>query len=281
MQLEDLGWTPRRSNELDRDAHPHRQPGRIARVDGARATAWTSAGERLVDLPSRFRRGHRCVVVGDWIAFDPLPDGSARAAAVLERHSSLGRRAAGRRVRHQLLAANVDVAFIVSSMDDDLRERRLERYLTVVYDGGVNPVILLTKAGLVSETTSFIRRARSVAPCIEVIAVDVLAGIGSDALQPYVQRGLTTVLLGSSGVGKSTLVNHLLGGTRMVTHAVRARDGRGQHTTTHRELLLLPSGGVVIDTPGLRELALWADPSALERTFSDVDALARGCRFGN
>ncbi len=210
-----------------------------------------------------------------------MPDGSARVAVMLERQSSLGRRAAGRQVRHQLLAANVDTAFIVSSMDDDLRERRLERYLTVVHDGGVTPVILLTKAGLTSDPEPFIERARSVAPGIDVHAVDVLAGIGVAALEPYLQRGKTIVLLGSSGVGKSTLVNHLMGGTRMATHAVRARDGRGQHTTTHRELLLLPRGGVVIDTPGLRELALWADPSALDRTFSDIDALARGCRFGD
>ena len=281
MQLEDLGWTPSRSNELDRDAHPHRQPGRIARIDGARATAWTTSGEQFVDLPSKLRRGQHSLVVGDWITIDPMPDGSARAAGVLERHTSLGRRAAGRQVRRQLLAANVDTAFIVSSMDDDLRERRLERYLTVVHDGGVTPVILLTKAGLVDDPEPFLRRARSVASDVAVHAIDVLAGIGVDVLETYVQPGATITLLGSSGVGKSTVVNHLMGRTTMATHAVRTRDGRGQHTTTYRELFLLPNGGIVIDTPGLRELALWTDASALDRTFPDVEALARDCRFGD
>lgn len=208
-------------------------------------------------------------------------DGSLRALHPLTRRTHLARRAAGRRLRRQLLAANVDLVFVLSSMDDDFSERRLERYLTVVHDGGARPVILLTKAGLASEPAAFIERARRVAPGVDVHGIDMVVGIGADAPAFYLAPGRTVVLVGSSGVGKSTLLNHLAGQPLMATHRVRASDGLGQHTTTHRELFVLPTGGIVIDTPGLRELSLWADAAALDRAFADVEALARRCRFGD
>lgn len=281
MNLDDLGWTPRLAEALHASSHSSLLPGRVMRVDGARATAWTPRGPVRIDLPARLRRGGDAPVAGDWVGVESLDDGSARATHTLPRRTHLARRAAGRRVRRQLLAANIDVVFILSSMDTDFSERRLERYLTVVHDGGARPVILLTKAGLAEDPARFVSRARAAAPGVDVHAIDVVSGVDPQRPRAYLGRGLTAVLVGSSGVGKSTLLNHLAGGERMVTHGVRASDGLGQHTTTHRELFVIPSGGVVIDTPGLRELSLWADAGSLDQAFGDVEALARGCRFGD
>lgn len=278
MNLEDLGWTPSWSEALAAD-FPSSQPGRIVRLDNSCATAQTASGERRIDLPGRLRRGEHSLVVGDWIAIELQGEGEGRAVGLLPRRTHVARKAAGRQVRRQLLAANVDLVFIVSSMDDDLSERRIERYLTVVHDGGARPVLLLTKAGLVDDPSLFVQRARRVAPGVDVHGIDVVAGLGTERPASYLARGRTAVLVGSSGVGKSTLLNHLVGDVRMATGDVAARDGLGQHTTTHRELFVLPHGGVVIDTPGLRELALWAEASALNQAFAEVEALARGCRF--
>ncbi|MEM9461964.1 MAG: ribosome small subunit-dependent GTPase A [Myxococcota bacterium] len=287
MNLDDLGWTPRLSEAFRASGHSHLDPerlgriGRIGRIDGARATAWTRAGPVRIGLPSRLYRGGQAPVVGDWVAIESLDDGSARAIRLLPRTTHLARRAAGRRVRRQWLAANIDVVFIVSSMDEDLSERRLERYLTVVYDGGARPVILLTKAGLVDDPGPYLDRARGVAPGVDVHAIDVVSGVDPERPRTYLTRGCTAVLVGSSGVGKSTLLNHLVGAETMATRHVRASDGLGQHTTTHRELFVLATGGVVIDTPGLRELSPWADTESLDEAFGEIDDLARGCRFGD
>lgn len=288
MQLQSLGWNPQLAAAFEAEApadphdlhHPPTVPGRVVRIDGARATVATALGERLAAVPSRLRHGEGELVVGDWVAVAD-PDGSASVQRGLPRRTVLARRAAGRRVRRQLLAANVDVVLVATSLDGDFSERRLERYLTVVHDGGATPVVLLTKAGLCDDPTPWLERARAVSPGVEVHAVDVIAGIGLDVPRRCLAPGRTAVLVGSSGVGKSTLLNHLLGRTRMATGQVRARDGRGQHTTSHRELFVLPDGGVVIDTPGLRALAPWAEAEALDQTFADVEALAARCRFGD
>ncbi|MCX4244122.1 ribosome small subunit-dependent GTPase A [Paraliomyxa miuraensis] len=279
MQLEILGWTPSLAAAFEAVASPSSIPARLVRIEGKRALASTAFGERFVDFPSRLRRGEGVAVVGDWVSLAAAD--SARVEHVLPRQTVLARRAAGRRVRRQLLAANVDVVFVVSSLDADFSERRLERYLTVVHDGGARPVILLTKAGPCDDPAPLLARARAVAPGVDVHAIDVLAGIGPNAPRAHLAPGRTAVLVGSSGVGKSTLLNHLMGQDLMLTGAVRQSDGLGQHTTSHRELFVLPQGGVVIDTPGLRELAPWADEDALEETFADVEALAAHCRFAN
>lgn len=285
MKLESLGWSPQLAEAWQAQAlppaTPHPIPGRLVRIDGRRATAATALGEHLAELPSRLRHADGMAVVGDWAGVVVEADGSARVECLLPRRTILARRAAGRGVRRQLLAANIDVVFVVMALDDDFSERRLERYLTVIHDGGARPVVLLTKAGLCDDAGPWVERARAVAPGVDVHAIDVLAGIEVDAPRRYLAPGVTAVLVGSSGVGKSTLLNDLLGEERMATGAVRARDGKGQHTTTHRELFVLPTGGVVIDTPGLRALAPWAEASALDQAFADVEALAAQCRFGD
>jgi ribosome biogenesis GTPase len=179
-----------------------------------------------------------------------------------------------------VLAANVDLALIVSALPRDLNARRLERYLTLAWESGATPLIVFTKADLVENVRAAVAKAYAIAIGAEVLAISARTNVGIDQLSARIAPGMTAVLLGSSGVGKSTLVNALLGAERQRTSPVRD-DGAGRHTTTHRELVELPNGGFLIDTPGLREVGLWAADAGIEQSFTDVEALAAGCRFAD
>jgi len=240
------------------------------------------AGVCLANLPARMRTGDARPVVGDWVVLQGDGEG-CRVEHILERRTCFVRRASGRRKERQLVAANVDVVFIVSALDRDFNPRRLERYLAAVGESGARPVVLLTKAALVDAETraTFVEQAEAVCPGVGVHAIDVLAELDADVPSRYRTPGSTTAVVGSSGVGKSTLVNAWIGEARQLTAGVRARDQRGQHTTTHRELFALPDGSWVIDTPGMRELGLWGTGESLEEAFPEIDELAQGCRFGD
>jgi len=221
------------------------------------------------------------VAVGDWVV---LSDGLIRS--VLPRRSALVRSAAGRTSDSQTLAANVDVVFVVSSLGPDLEPRRLERYLVTVWESGAAPEIVLTKSDRFDGAAldEMVSSVEAIALGVPVWVVSAVTGEGVSELRSRIGAGRTAVLVGSSGVGKSTLVNAWLGGEVMAVREVRADDDEGQHTTTHRELLQLPGGGVVIDTPGIRELQLWdagGGSGAFEETFADVEELAAACRFGD
>ena len=213
--------------------------------------------------------------VGDWVALRLQAAGHAAIESVLERRSALVRKASWREADEQVLAANVDTLFIVSDLDRDLNTRRLERYLALAYESGAQPVIVLTKLDLCDDPTAPILEAESVAFGIPVLPVSNLTGEGLERLGSVLEPAHTVALVGSSGVGKSTLLNRLAGEELLATAAVR-RDGRGRHTTRHRELVQLPGGALLIDTPGLRGLQLW--DGALDEAFSDLDTLAAGCR---
>jgi ribosome biogenesis GTPase / thiamine phosphate phosphatase len=221
-------------------------------------------------------------VTGDWVAVE-LKDGVAVIAAVLPRSTAFTRMAAGTAKDMQVVAANVDVALLAASLNADLNLRRLERYLATAYESGAEPVILLTKADACAEPEPLIESVRGVAAGAPVLAVSVRTGQGLAELSALLAPGKTAVLLGSSGVGKSTLVNALAGVEKMATREVREDDARGRHTTTHRELILLPSGALILDTPGMRELALWdaeaGVAAAFAETTAEIDLLAEGCRF--
>lgn len=270
------GWTPERQRALDeeRTRNPGLRPGRVARTEGAVATVWTEAGEGLFHLPPRLRPAEARPAVGDWVVVS-----QEAIHAVLPRKTCFVRRAAGRKLQRQVVAANVDVVFVVSSLDGDFSPRRLERYLTAVAGSGAEPVVLLTKAALVAAPERCVGEAQVAAPGLPVHAIDVLAGVEVEGPRAYLRPGITAALVGSSGVGKSTLLNDWLGEARQAVGEVRPRDRRGQHTTTHRELFVLPSGALVIDTPGMRELAPWTEPSAVDRVFPEISAVAGGCRF--
>jgi len=218
-------------------------------------------------------------VVGDWVAARVVEPGHAIVHEVLPRRTKFSRRAAGTREDEQLIAANIDTVFLVSGLDHDFSLRRIERYLTLAYESGARPVIVLNKADLHPDLGAVLAEVTAIAPGIAVAVTSALSTSGIASLQAHMRTAETVALLGSSGAGKSTLVNQLLGGDRQRTQDVRESDSRGRHTTTHRELVLLPGGGALIDNPGMREIQLWASAASLDETFSDISTFADECRF--
>ena len=263
-----LGWDDRVS-ALAADL-PHRLiPGRVARVDRGRATVLTAAGELRP-------RTSDPVAVGDWVGVAVDAD---RIDAVVPRWSAITRKAAGRENVAQVLAANLDVLLVVQALHQSVNLRRLERELVVAWDSGARPVVVLTKADLCAAPDAQLMAAQGVAPGVDVLAVSVVTGAGIAGLLEQVGAGRTFVVMGASGVGKSTLVNAIVGDDVLDTGGIRLTDGRGRHTTTAGQLVLVPSGAVLIDTPGLRELALWESDGGLAQVFADIDELAEHCRF--
>lgn len=218
-------------------------------------------------------------VTGDWVAARIVGPEQALVEAVLPRRTCLSRRAAGAREQEQPLAANVDVVFLVCGLDGDFNLRRLERYLALVAASGASPVVVLNKADLCAGLADRIVETASIARNAPVVAASTLDPRGIDALRRFLASGATIALLGSSGVGKSSIANRLLGEERFLTREVRMSDSRGRHTTIRRELTPLPGSGALIDTPGLRELQLWLNPESVDAVFDEITAIAGGCRY--
>jgi ribosome biogenesis GTPase len=234
-------------------------------------------GEKLFAIAPDLQGGAQRPVAGDWCACD----GDGQIRAVLPRRGLLERRAAGPVDEGQILASHVDLALILIPLEADLRLRRLDRYLALCAGGDVEPVVLLSKADLVSNPEEAAEAVGRAYPTCRVIAFSSVAGQGLDDLRALLSAGRSAVLLGSSGVGKSTLANTLAGREVMQTGEVRGGDGKGRHTTSHRELILLPSGGMLLDTPGLREVGLWVDAASVDAVFEDLAEMAQSCRFGD
>jgi ribosome biogenesis GTPase / thiamine phosphate phosphatase len=273
FDLGELGWTP----ELAETLQAHQIPARVAVQHRGAYDVLAEHGELRVRLPGRLLHDGVDVAVGDWVA---VADDRV-VQAVLPRRSAIVRNSAGRATGAQTLAANVDVAFVVSSLGPELEPRRIERYLVTIWESGAAAEIVLTKADRLDDPWPLVAEVESVAPGVPVHVVSAVTGRGCDALRVRIGPGETAVLLGSSGVGKSTLVNRFAGRELMAVKETRSDDDEGRHTTTHRELILLPGGGVVIDTPGLRELQLWDVGERAGEAFSDIDELAGICRFND
>jgi ribosome biogenesis GTPase len=275
-----LGWTPRLDAAFAALERPDLIPARVAAMHRGRLDLVTP-GEPLAGAPSgRLTHGAATAAdlpaVGDWVAADP---GSGVVHAVLPRHGGIARAAGDGRAEPQVLAANVDVALVVGSLNRELNARRLERFLTLAADADADAVVVLSKADLSPDPAGAVLDVRTaLGGTVPVLAVSVIDGSGIDALGAWLAPGRTAVLLGSSGVGKTTLLNHLTGEERP-TLPVRGSDDRGRHTTTHRELVPLASGALVIDTPGLRLPRLWEQAAGLRSVFADVETLAAQCRF--
>jgi ribosome biogenesis GTPase / thiamine phosphate phosphatase len=283
LSLPRLGWR----DDVAEAFAPHAAAGLDpARVVSQHRRVWIVAGDRCelaAELPGRLRYDAASPAdlpgVGDWVAVEPPGEGGrTRIAAVLPRRSLFLRRAAGEQDVEQVVAANVDVVFLVTALGGDVNVRRLERYLTMAWESGADPVVVLSKSDLADDVSARLAETEHVAIGVPVLVVSARSGEGMDALRAYVVDGRTIALLGSSGVGKSTLVNHLLGEERQAVRDARA-DGRGRHTTTRRELIPVRGGGLLLDTPGMRELQLWDSEEGVERAFEDVAGLAAGCRF--
>jgi ribosome biogenesis GTPase len=217
--------------------------------------------------------------VGDWVAVRLSENNNAVIEAVLPRRSEIARKVAGKRIEKQVIAANVDIAFVLLSLDNDFSVERLKRFLYQLSISNIAPVIVLNKADKVTDVTPYLESLRALD--LTTIVATALEGDGVSEIQAHIQRGQTAILLGSSGVGKSTLTNQLLGQDRQATKEVRASDDTGQHTTVHRELFVLPDGGLLIDTPGIRELQLWGTDEDLHDDFADIATLISQCRYPN
>ena len=287
IDLQDLGWDPALQYYLDEYDNPDAVAGRVCRLDRGLCRLLTVGGERAAiwspSLPVVDGDTVDGPAVGDWCLAAPDND-RLRLLALLPRRTCFTRgRASGGRAE-QVIAANVDVAFVVLGLDGDFSLRRIERYLTLARHSGARPVVLLNKADLhpdAGDVEALAAEAARVSPGVTVLPLSARAGRGLDAVRAELAGGATGVLLGSSGVGKSTTINGLLGRDRLPTSEVRASDDTGRHTTTHRELLPLPGGGVVIDTPGLREVGVLGQAQDLQEVFPDVMEHAASCRFGD
>jgi ribosome biogenesis GTPase len=277
MLLEQLGWNDFFARQLPQEG----VAGRVAAANRERFLVWTAQGEIEVTVSGRHRHASsRWPSVGDWVV---LRKNAPVIDTVLAPKSELSRKRPGKGLREQVLAANMDVLFIVSGLDHDYNPRRIERYLVLAEESGARPVILLNKADLAEELQLDLNRiteeTEQLAPGAPVLTLSALTGSGLDTIPTLLTCGETAALIGSSGVGKSTILNRLLGEDRQRTTAVRANDQRGRHTTTRRELFVMPAGWLLMDLPGLRELQLWADPEQLDSSFDDIRRLAEGCRF--
>ena len=283
--LSQLGWS---SFFDEQDAVRARGELRIVRIVEQQRGLYAVDGEfeGLAEASGRLRHEADAAadlpVVGDWV-LAAASDGSdrARIEARLERRSSIARKAAGRASAEQVIAANVDTLFVVTAFAGDLNPRRVERYLTAVWEGGAVPVVVVNKSDLAADATTAAADLRDRLPFVDVIAVSALSDEGLAPLRPYLRPASTVALVGSSGVGKSTIVNHLAGGERQKVAAVIEADGKGRHTTTARHLIALPGGALLIDTPGMRELQPWASTEALDAAFEDIAEIAAQCRFAD
>ena len=278
FSLSGLGWSALFSQQLALDDLESAHPARVTAVHRSHIDVLSESGiERVIVPPSLFGAdGSVPVAVGDWLLVD---NAAPRVLRILERRSLIARMAAGAEQRRQLIAANLDTLLIVTSCNQDFNLSRLERYLAVAREGQVEPIVILTKADLCNDSEEFVSVARTVAGRAQVIALDATSGDAVAVLEPWLVRGQTLALAGSSGVGKSTLTNTLLGETSQQTQGIREDDSRGRHTTTSRQMFRLPGGAWMIDTPGMRELKVGAIDEGLSATYSDIEQLATRCRF--
>jgi ribosome biogenesis GTPase / thiamine phosphate phosphatase len=284
MEMKDLGWNPFFENHYEHYRNQDYSVMRIIRENREKYIACNDTGEFSCEVTGKFRFENESKsqfpAVGDWVVASIVPgEKKAMIHAILPRKSIFSRKVAGEITEEQPVAANIDTIFIITGLDLNYNLRRIERYLSMAWDSGAMPVMLLNKADLCSEAEQRRHEVESVAAGVDVYTLSAHNRKELEQLKKYIQPGRTIAFLGSSGVGKSTIINSLLGTDRLKVNEVSDTGSRGRHTTTFRELIFLPGGGMVIDTPGMRELQVWGDEEGVERVFNDIRELADNCRF--
>lgn len=285
LSLDSLGWSSFFAEAFSAYQDEY-IPARVASENRGFYLLYTEFGGIQGEITGRLRheaegRGD-LPAVGDWVVVEArFGEGKGLIHAILPRQSKFSRKVAGLTSKEQIVAANINTVFLVTALNRDFNMGRMERYLIMAWESGANPVIVLNKADLCPDITVYLEQLEHIALGVPTIATSCVLGDGLDTLWPYLGKGVTVALLGSSGVGKSSLVNCLLGKDVLLTQAVRSGDDRGRHTTTTRHLILLPTGGMVIDTPGMREMQLWGGEDELDDAFRDIESLAQDCRFAD
>ncbi|HEY9613551.1 ribosome small subunit-dependent GTPase A [Allocoleopsis sp.] len=284
MNLKGLGWNSFFAKNFDSHWQEGYTVGRVVLEHKNTYILYTENGELSADVTGKmqYRASGRqdFPAVGDWVVISiRLTEKRATIHAILPRKSTFSRKTVGAKTEEQIIATNIDTVFLVSGLDRDFNPRRIERYLLLVWESGANPVIILNKADLCDDIEGCREEVETIALGVPIIVLSAVNNQGLDALTPYLSKGQTVALLGSSGVGKSTITNQLVGKTVQAVQEVRQGDDKGRHTTTHRELILLPSSGLLIDTPGMREIQIWAGDESLQETFADIKNIALQCRF--
>jgi len=282
--LEYLGWNPFFASNFAPYERDGLIPGRIAIEQKTHFLVATAGGELRASLAGKLRfetRGEEDVPgVGDWVALRPTPgERTATIIHVLPRKSKFSRKAVGRESVEQTVAANIDVIFLINAIDRTFNLRRLERYLVLAAGSGARPAVVLNKSDLCADLSGVLNDVRAVTAQVPVYVMSAARGEGLDVIRTSLGIGVTGAFLGPSGVGKSTIINRLLGLAKLKTSEVRDYDGKGRHTTSHREMVVLPSGGILIDTPGMRELQLWEADEGIQEVFEEIESLAAACRF--
>jgi ribosome biogenesis GTPase / thiamine phosphate phosphatase len=283
VTLLELGWNASWQGTFEELARPELAPARVISVLKDHYRLRIEMGELLAKLSGRYSfevaTRSELPAVGDWVAMEAIGANRAMINQVLPRRSKISRKVAGREVEEQVIAANIDTVFIVSALTQEFNLRRIERYLALVWESGAQPVIVMNKADLANDIAATTADLDLIAPGVPVHVISATGSLGLETLRVYLTTGQTVAFIGSSGVGKSTIINRLLGNDVQPTLPVREHDDRGRHTTTSRELFTLRSGGMVIDTPGMRELQLWHADEGLAGAFDDIDQIAIECRY--
>nr|WP_285847248.1 ribosome small subunit-dependent GTPase A [Sporosarcina luteola] len=290
INLHEYGWNQFQQENIDTIVEEVKAdncvPGRVTLEHKRMYRVMTAEGEWLSVCSGAFQHAAHerrdYPAVGDWVVVERMP-GEERGIihAILPRTSLFSRKSAGSTISEQIIAVNVDIVFLVMSMNHDFNARRLERYLVAAYDSGATPVVVLTKMDVSDDPDHYLEMARAIAFGTDVFPVSNTTGEGIDQITDMLTNGKTAALLGSSGVGKSSLVNSICGEGKMAVQDIREDDAKGRHTTTHRELIKIPTGGVLIDTPGMREFQLWNESESLDSGFKDIEELSAACKFGD
>lgn len=287
INIKDYGWNEYFEKQWKEQSGPAAgeagsqtlRPARIIADYGQQLRVITESGELLVGRPLK---KNDQLAVGDWVALGYSDDIKTYYVHYrLTRKTKFSRAAAGPELKEQIVAANVDIVFLMQSLNRDFNMKRLERYMVSAWESGAMPVVMLSKADCCSDIGEKMAKVYETAPGVDVHVISCITGEGIDEVKKYFACGKTIALLGSSGVGKSTLVNTLAGEELLKTQEIREDDSRGRHTTTHRELVLLPGGGLILDTPGMRSLSLWESDTGMEVMFGDIEELVRLCRFSD